>query len=211
MIGRELLLALRDVGFVVDWAKTGSEGEEALRNNAYAAVLLDLNLPERSGLEVLRACRSGGNKTPILIISAADAIDMRLAGLDAGADDYLVKPFDIRELISRLRALVRRSAGQASSKLTNGSLSVDLATNEVCYGSKSEILPQREFALLQILIERPGTVFSKTLLEERIYGWGQEVESNAIEVLIHYVRKRFGKQLIVNVRGVGWKVEKFPT
>lgn len=211
MIGRELLLALRDVGFVVDWAKTGSEGEEALRNNAYAAVLLDLNLPERSGLEVLRACRSGGNKTPILIISAADAIDMRLAGLDAGADDYLVKPFDIRELISRLRALVRRSAGQASSKLTNGSLSVDLATNGVCYGSKSEILPQREFALLQILIERPGTVFSKTLLEERIYGWGQEVESNAIEVLIHYVRKRFGKQLIVNVRGVGWKVEKFPT
>ncbi len=211
MIGRALLLALRDVGFVVDWVMTGSEGEEALRNNVYAAVLLDLNLPERSGLEVLRACRSNGNKTPILIISAADAVNIRLAGLDAGADDYLVKPFDTRELISRLRALVRRSAGQASSKLTNGSLSLDLATNEVCYRSHSEILPQREFSLLQILIEKPGTVFSKTNLEERIYGWGQEVESNAVEVLIHYVRKRFGKQLIVNVRGVGWKVEKSST
>jgi DNA-binding response OmpR family regulator len=208
MIGEGLLHALGDAGFVVDWARNGADGEEALRNGSYSAVLLDLKLPEKSGLEVLRGARRNSNKTPILIISATASVDMRLMGLDEGADDYLVKPFDTRELISRLRALARRSAGQASSKLTNGELIVDLATNEVSYKSQTDVLPAREFALLRTLLEKPGTVHSRSQLEESIYGWGQEVESNAVEVLIYYIRKRFGKDIIVNMRGVGWKVAK---
>ncbi len=208
MIGEGLLQALGDAGFVVDWARNGVDGEEALRTVSYSAVLLDLKLPEKSGLEILREVRRDGNRTPILIISATEAIDMRLVGLDEGADDFLVKPFDTRELISRVRALARRAAGQASSKLTNGEMVLDLATNEASYKSQTEVLPPREFALLRTLLEKPGTVFSRFQLEENIYGWGQEVESNAVEVLIYYVRKRFGKDVIVNVRGVGWKVLK---
>ena len=208
MIAEGLLQALGDVGFVVDWTRNGVDGHEALRNGSYSAVLLDLKLPEKSGLEVLRGARLEGNKTPILIISAAESVDMRLIGLDEGADDYLVKPFDTRELISRLRALARRSAGQASSRLTNGELVLDLATNEVFYKRQTEVLPPREFALLRTLVEKPGTVFSRTQLEESIYGWGQEVESNAVEVLIYYLRRRFGKDIIINVRGAGWKVTK---
>jgi DNA-binding response OmpR family regulator len=208
MIGEGLLHALGDAGFIVDWARNGADGEEALRNGTYSAVLLDLKLPEKSGLDVLRGARRDGNKTPILIISATQTVDMRLIGLDEGADDYLVKPFDTRELISRLRALARRAVGQASSKLANGQMVLDLATNEVCYKNHTEVLPPREFALLRTLIEKPGLVFSRAQLEERIYGWGQEVESNAVEVLIYYLRKRFDKNMIVNVRGVGWKVEK---
>ena len=208
MIGDGLLQALGDAGFVVDWAHNGVDGEEALSNGSYSVVLLDLKLPEKSGLEVLRGARRDGNKTPILIITAMEAIDMRLIGLDEGADDFLVKPFDTRELISRLRALARRAAGQASSKLTNGEMVLDLATNEASYKNQTEVLPPREFALLRTLLEKPGTVFSRSQLEESIYGWGQEVESNAVEVLIYYVRKRFGKDIIINVRGAGWKVIK---
>ena len=208
MIGHGLLQALGDAGFVVDWAHNGADGEEALRTGSYSAVLLDLKLPVKSGLEILREARRDGNKTPILIISATESVDMRLIGLDEGADDYLVKPFDTRELTSRLRALARRSAGQASSKLTNGELIVDLATNEVSYKSQTDVLPAREFALLRTLLEKPGTIHSRSKLEESIYGWGQEVESNAVEVLIYYIRKRFGKDIIVNMRGVGWKVAK---
>ena len=208
MIGEGLLQALGDAGFIVDWARNGIDGEEALRNGSYSAVLLDLKLPEKSGLEILREVRRDGNKTPILIISATEAIDMRLIGLDEGADDFLVKPFDTRELISRVRALARRAAGQASSKLANGEMSLDLATNEVVYKNQIEVLSPREFALLRTLIEKPGVVLSRSKLEESIYGWGQEVESNAVEVLIYYVRKRFGKDIIINVRGVGWKVLK---
>ncbi len=208
MIGEGLLQALGDVGFVVDWARNGVDGHEALRNGSYSAVLLDLKLPEKSGLEVLREARRYGNKTPILIISATETVDMRLIGLDEGADDYLVKPFDTRELISRLRALARRAAGQASSRLTNGELVLDLATTEVSFRGQTELLPPREFALLRTLVEKPGTVFSRAQLEESIYGWGQEVESNAVEVLIYYLRRRFGKDVIINVRGAGWKVTK---
>ena len=208
MIGEGLLQALGDANFVVDWAHNGTDGEEALRNHRYSAVLLDLKLPEKSGLEVLHEARSGGNKTPILIISANETVDMRLLGLDGGADDYLVKPFDTRELISRVRALARRSVGQTSSTLSSGEIALNLATNEVLYKGKSEILPPREFALLRTLVEKPAVVFSKSQLEESIYGWGQEVESNAVEVLIHYVRRRFDKDIILNVRGVGWKVSK---
>ena len=208
MIGEGLLQALSDANFVVDWARNGTDGEEALRNHIYSAVLLDLKLPEKSGLEVLRVARHGGNKTPILVISANETVDMRLIGLDAGADDYLVKPFDTRELISRIRALARRAAGQASPKLTNGVIALDLATNEAFYKGRIEVLPPREFALLRTLVAKPATFFSRAQLEESIYGWGQEVESNAVEVLIYYIRRRFGKDIILNVRGVGWKVKR---
>jgi two-component system OmpR family response regulator len=208
MIGEGLLQALGDANFVVDWARNGIDGEDALRNHSYSAVLLDLKLPEKSGLDVLRGVRNEGNITPILIISASETVDMRLIGLDEGADDYLVKPFDTRELISRVRALARRSIGQASSKLTNGQMVLNLATNEVFYKGRTEALPPREFALLRTLVEKPAAVFSRSKLEECIYGWGQEVESNAVEVLIYYLRKRFGKDIILNVRGVGWKVTK---
>ncbi|MEO6609017.1 MAG: response regulator transcription factor [Aestuariivirga sp.] len=208
MIGEGLLQTLTDANFVVDWVSNGMDGEEAIRSHSYSTVLLDLKLPEKPGLEVLRAVRNLGNKTPILIISAAETVDMRLIGLDAGADDYLVKPFDARELISRIRALARRSVGQASSKLTNGAMALDVATNEVIYKGRIEVLPPREFALLRTLVAKPATVFSRAQLEESIYGWGQEVESNAVEVLIYYIRRRFGKDIILNVRGVGWKVAK---
>ena len=208
MIGEGLVQALGDANFVVDWARNGMDGEEALHNHPYAAVLLDLKLPEKSGLNVLRGARSGGNKTPILIISANQTVDMRLIGLDEGADDYLVKPFDTRELISRVRALARRSVGQASSKLANGEMVLDLANSEVFYKGKTQLIPPREFALLRTLVEKPGAVFSRSQLEESIYGWGQEVESNAVEVLIHYTRRRFDKDIILNIRGVGWKVAK---
>ena len=208
MIGEGLLQALSDANFVVDWVRNGIDGEEAIRSHGYSVVLLDLKLPEKSGLDVLRAARNVGNKTPILIISATETVDMRLTGLDEGADDYLVKPFDTRELISRVRALARRTAGQASSKLTNGAMALDLATNEAFYGGRVEVLPPREFALLRTLVEKPGKVFSRSELESSIYGWGQEVESNAVEVLIHYLRRRFGKGTILNVRGAGWKVAK---
>ena len=208
MIGEGLLQALGDANFVVDWARNGTDGEEALRNHKYSAVLLDLKLPEKSGLQVLYETRSGGNKTPILIISANETVDMRLLGLDEGADDYLVKPFDTRELISRVRALARRSVGQTSSTLSSGEITLNLATNEILYKSKSEVLPPREFSLIRTLVEKPGVVFSRSQLEESIYGWGQEVESNAVEVLIHYIRRRFDKDIILNIRGVGWKVAK---
>ena len=211
MIGEGLLQALGDAGFVVDWARNGLDGEEALLGGSYSAVLLDLKLPEKSGLEVLRDSRRSGNKTPILIISATETVDMRLIGIDEGADDYLVKPFDTRELISRLRALARRAVGQASSKVANGELALDLATHEVFYQNVTAVLPPREFSLLRTLVEKPGTVFSRAQLEEHIYGWGQEVKSNAVEVLIYYLRRRFGKDIIVNVRGVGWKVIKANT
>ena len=208
MIGRGLVQALSDVGIAIDWAKTGADGEAALSDNAYSVALLDLMLPEQSGMELLKNLRQRRSQVPVIIISARDGIEDRLAGLDQGADDYLVKPFDTRELISRIQALIRRRAGQSSSQLKCGEIELDLDTHEVAFRSKSQSLPPKEFALLHVLIENPGMIWSKHQLEERIYGWNQEVESNAVEVLIHYIRKRFGKEIIKNMRGAGWKVER---
>ena len=208
MIGRGLVQALGDAGIAVDWAKTGGEGEVALADNAYSVALLDLMLPEQSGMELLKNLRQRRAQVPVIIISARDGIEDRLAGLDHGADDYLVKPFDIRELISRIHALMRRRAGQPSSQLKCGDIELDLDTHEASFRGKSHNLPRKEFALLHALVENPGMIWSKHKLEERIYGWNQEVESNAVEVLIHYIRKRFGKEIIKNMRGAGWKVEK---
>ena len=208
MIGQGLVQALNDVGIVVDWVKNGTDGEAALADHTYSIALLDLMLPEQSGMEVLHKLRHSRAQIPVIIISAKDRIEDRLAGLDQGADDFLVKPFDTRELISRIHVLLRRRAGQPSSQLKCGELELDLDTHEVKYKGLTHSLPPKEFALLHTLIESPGMIWSKQRLEERIYGWNQEVESNAVEVLIHYIRKRFGKDIIKNMRGAGWKVDR---
>ena len=208
MIGKSLKQALQNESMVVDWTRSGLEGEEALSINDYSAVLLDLNLPDKSGVDVLRATRQAGNKAPNLVITARDDIDDRIAGLDLGADDYMVKPFDMRELVARMRAVLRRRSGLARSMLQTAALTLDLATHELTYRDQSRVLSAREFALMRALLERPGIILSRAQLEERLYGWGEEVESNALDVLIHSLRKRFDKDIIHNVRGAGWMVAR---
>lgn len=206
MIGKSLKQALQNESMVVDWTRSGVEGEEALTTNDYSAVLLDLNLPDKNGIDVLRATRQAGNKAPILVITARDDIDDRISGLDLGADDYMVKPFDMRELVARMRAVLRRRSGIARSMLQTATMTLDLATHELTYHDQSRVLSAREFALMRALLERPGIILSRAQLEERLYGWGEEVESNALDVLIHSLRKRFDKDFIHNVRGAGWMV-----
>ena len=208
MIGRSLKQALQHQGMSIDWTRSGIEGEEAMTVGDYTTVLLDLSLPDKAGLDVLRTIRQNGNKSPLLIITARDDIDDRIEGLDLGADDYLVKPFDVRELVARIRAVLRRRSGVATSILQTVNLTLDLATHELTYGEARRILSVREFALMRALMERPGTIMSRAQLEEQLYGWDEEVESNALDVLIHSLRKRFDKDLIRNVRGAGWMVAK---
>ena len=206
MIGKSLRQALQNESMVVDWTRSGVEGEEALGANEYGVVLLDLNLPDKNGIDVLRSTRQSGNKAPLLVITARDDVDDRIAGLDLGADDYMVKPFDMRELVARIRAVQRRRSGSARSTLQTAQITLDLATHEMTYDEQSRILSAREFALMRALMERPGTILSRAQLEERLYGWGEEVESNALDVLIHSLRKRFDKDIIRNLRGAGWMV-----
>lgn len=209
MIGKALMQALNDEGMVVDWARDGSDGEAALKRHGYALVLLDNGLPGKSGFELLRDLRKAGDTTPVLIITARDGLDSRVDGLDLGADDYIIKPFEMRELLARMRAVLRRRhGGQAISTLINGELELDLETHRVTFRGESHILTARVFSLLLILMERPGAIVSRSQLEERLYGWGEEVESNAVDVLIHYIRKKFGKDIIRNSRGAGWTIAK---
>ena len=208
MIGAGLTRALDNQGMTVDWAKDAEAGELALVSGSYALILLDLGLPKKPGTALLRDLRGRGDKTPLLILTAREATDDRVAGLDLGADDYLVKPFEINELLARMRAILRRNSGHATSIIGNGRLTLDLASHEAACEGKTELLPAREFSLLQYLLERPGTILSRAQLEERVYGWGEEVASNAVEVLIHSVRKKLGKDAIRNVRGAGWLVDR---
>lgn len=208
MIGQALCSALADSGQSVDWVRDGVAGTEAMAIGPYDLVLLDLGLPRREGTEVLRKARASGDKTPVLVITARDELDDRVASLDLGADDYLAKPFELRELLARIRAVVRRHAGQAISIIGNGEIELDLASHALSYHGQTHILPAREFALMEALLRRPGHILSRAQIEERIYGWGDEVESNAIDVLIYYVRKKFDKDVIYNVRGAGWMVAK---
>jgi len=208
MIGAGLVRALGDQGMTVDWARGGEEGQLAIAAGNYALILLDLGLPHTSGTVLLRDLRRKGDKTPLLVITARESTEDRIAGLDLGADDYLVKPFEVDELLARMRAVLRRHSGHAISVIGNGRLKLDLASHEATCDDRIELLPAREFTLLHALLERPGTILSRAQLEERVYGWGQEVESNAIEVLIHSVRKRLGKEVIRNVRGAGWLVDR---
>jgi two-component system OmpR family response regulator len=208
MIGDSLTAALRREGMSVDWVRTGADGEDALANGGHGLVLLDIGLPGRSGIELLRCARGAGNTTPILIITARDGIDDRIAGLDVGADDYIVKPFETRELLARMRAVLRRHAGAARSLLIVGEITLDLESHEITYRGTTVALPAREFALMHALVERPGAILSRARIEERIYGWGEEVESNAVDVLIHAIRRKFDKDIIRNVRGAGWMVAR---
>lgn len=208
MIGPNLKKGLADAGIVVDWVEDGSTGLAALDTSAYAIILLDLGLPDGCGLSVLDRLRKRNDDTPIVILTARDDLETRIDGLDRGADDFLVKPFDIDELKARIRAAVRRSAGRSASMMECGEVALDMASREVSYRGQRHSLSAREFALIQVLAERPGAILSRSQIEDRIYGWGEEVESNAVDVLIHYVRRKFDKDIVRNVRGVGWVIPK---
>jgi len=207
MIGEAVRTGLRQDGFTVDWVRDAEAGDAAVRAEAYAVLLLDLGLPRKSGLDWLRALRQGRNRIPVLILTARDSVADRVAGLDAGADDYLVKPFDLEELSARVRALLRRQAGRAEPELRYGNLVLDPATREATFNGEPISLSAREFALLAALLERPGGILSRAQLEQRLYGWGEEVESNAVEVHIHHLRKKLGTDFIRNVRGLGYTLE----
>ena len=208
MIGEGLIAALGAEGMSVDWVRDGAAAEAALHDAGFAIVLLDLALPGAEGLDLLKSARRRGVDTPILIITARGAVDDRVSGLDLGADDYLLKPFEVRELTARMRALIRRRAGRATSTLAAGGVELDAETHELRHGDAKAVLSAREYALVHALMERPGRILSRQQLEERIYGWGEEVESNAVDVLIHSVRRKFGKTIILNVRGAGWMLPK---
>jgi len=213
MIGSVVQSALRDASYAADWVCDGEAALSTLRTLHYEMVLLDLNLPRTDGMSVLRAIREARNDVPVLVLSAREATEDRVAGLDSGADDYLVKPFAMSELLARMRALVRRRDGSGSGagavRLGNGVLELDPVTHEARNGEAEPVrLTAREFSLLQALLVRPGAILSRAELEHRVYGWNEEVESNAVEFLIHALRRKLGSEAIKNVRGVGWMVAK---
>jgi len=205
-IGQSLLRALKDADFSVDWVRDGLAGRHALTDTGYTVVLLDLGLPGMGGIELLKSLRTAGIAVPVLILTARDDLDSRVEGLDVGADDYLLKPFAVPELLARIRAVIRRKAGYASSRLGDDALNLDLDKRMLTCNGVSTVLSAREFTLMLAFLERPGTILSREQLEDRLYGWGKEVESNALDVLIHSVRKKFGASVIRNVRGLGWTV-----
>jgi DNA-binding response OmpR family regulator len=206
MVGESLREALRQQGLAVDWVRDGRAAEAALAGERFDTVLLDLGLPQRSGLDVLKALRARGDATPVIVLTARDALSDKVSGLDAGADDYLIKPFELDELLARLRAVGRRHAGRASPALEVADLRLDPATREVSRAGRAVLLSAREFALLQALMERPGAILSRAQLEDRLYGWGEELESNAISVYVHQLRKKLGDELLHTVRGLGYYV-----
>ena len=204
MIGESVRKGLRQDGFVVDWVEDGEGAELALASHAYDLMVLDQGLPRKGGLEVLKSLRQKGGDLPVLIATARDEVPARIKGLDAGADDYLVKPFDLDELAARIRAILRRRAGRAEPLLRHRGLVFNPATREVTLGGAAVTLTARELALLHAFMDRPGAVLSRAQLEEKLYGWGGEVESNTVEVYIHALRKKLGTDFIQNVRGVGY-------
>lgn len=214
MIGAAVQRGLRQEGYALDWVRDGAAGLLALSTPAadgtspYDLLLLDLGLPGKDGLTVLGELRAAGNPLPVLVLTARDAVSERIRGLDAGADDYLVKPFDLDELAARVRALLRRRAGRPEPVVRQAGIVVDPASHAVSVDGEAVKLSAREFALLQALLEQPGKPLSRAQLEERLYGWGEEVESNAVEVHIHGLRRKLGAERIRNLRGVGWFVPR---
>ena len=208
MIGESVLDLLRAEHYAVDWVKDGEMADTALRTQAYDLVLLDLGLPRRDGMAVLRSLRSRKERLPVLIATARDSIEQRIEGLDAGADDYVLKPYDLDELLARIRALLRRAAGRAEPLYEHRGVSINPATREAMVGGDAVVLSAREWAVLEPLLARPGVVLSRTQIEEKLYGWKEEISSNAVEVYIHGLRKKLGSDLIQNVRGVGYMVPK---
>ncbi|OZI30285.1 DNA-binding response regulator [Bordetella genomosp. 10] len=208
MIGESVRDGLRAEAYAVDWEKHARGADLALRTTPYDAVLLDLGLPDGNGLALLRDLRARNNRVPVLIATARDAVADRIAGLDAGADDYVVKPYDLDELLARLRALLRRSAGRAEPVFEHEGVTIDPRTHTATVNGEPVMLTAREWAVLQPLIARPGMIYSRAQLEEKLYSWQDEISSNAVEVYIHGLRKKLGQRFIQNVRGVGYVIPK---
>ncbi len=206
MIGTGLQKGLKQSGYAVDWAKDGLSGEDAFTAQSYDLVILDLGLPQKSGMDVLRDIRKKNDNTPVLILTARDSVGDRVAGLDAGADDYILKPFALEELEARVRSIARRKTGQANPVLKHGDIGLNPATHEVWIGDVKIRLSGKEFSLLHYLMKNSTGVFSKSQLEESLYGWNEEIASNAIEVHIHQIRKKMGQNIIKNIRNVGYKI-----
>jgi two-component system, OmpR family, response regulator len=208
MIGEAVLDALRAEHYAVDWVRDGAMADSALRTETYDLVLLDLGLPKRDGLDVLRGLRSRGAHMPVLVATARDAVGDRVAGLDAGADDYVVKPYDTDELLARIRALIRRSAGRGEPVFSHKGVTLNPATREAAIHGEAVTLSAREWAVLEPMLARPGVVFSRSQLEEKLYGWKDDISSNAVEVYVHGLRKKLGSELIQTVRGLGYLVPR---
>ncbi len=206
MIGEAIRAGLRRDGFTVDWVHEGQTAEQVLKTDTFDLLLLDLGLPGKAGLAVLSDLRSRGDTVPVIILTARDAVSDRVQGLDAGADDYLVKPFDLNELAARIRALLRRKSGQPTPAMEHLGVVLNPAAHTVARDGQDIPLSPKEFALLQLLMERPGTIHSRARIEQRLYGWGEEVESNAVEVHVHGLRRKLGTDFILTVRGVGYRV-----
>jgi DNA-binding response OmpR family regulator len=208
MIAQGLQTALRQAGFALDWMRDGKSASAALQTSSFDIVLLDLGLPQRDGIEVLREARKRGDATPVIILTARDETQHRIAGLDAGADDYIVKPFDVDEVTARMRSVLRRSAGRGDSSIQHGALKLDPVTRAVERNGLPVVLSAHEFAVLEALLQRPGAVLSRSQLEDRLYGWDEQIGSNAVEVYIHGLRRKLGSEAIRTLRGVGYYIPK---
>lgn len=206
MIGESIRTALRQDGGAVDWVRDGRSADSTLASEQFDLVLLDLGLPQRDGIEILRAMRSRHDQTPVIVLTARDALADRVTGLDAGADDYLVKPFELEELAARIRAVTRRKSGRAEPAMQVGRVRLDPSLRQVTVGGEPVMLSAREYAVLEALMMRPGAILSRAQLEDRLYGWGDAIESNAVSVYIHQLRRKLGNDFIRNVRGVGYYV-----
>lgn len=207
LLGDGIRTGLGQDDYTVDWFRNGSSAEAALKSEHYDLMVLDLGLPDISGLEVLKHLRANGSDLPVLILTARDAVSDRVAGLDSGADDYMIKPFDLDELSARLRALLRRHRGRARSEIRHGELVLDPAAHSVTLAGQAVDISPREYAVLHMLLENEGKVMSRSRLEDGLYSWDGEVESNAIEVYIHHLRKKLGSSLIRTIRGVGYIID----
>jgi len=208
LLGDGIQAGLTQANYAVDWVTDGEAGEHALKVETYNALILDLTLPKKDGLKILKDLRARGDTLPVLILTARDTINDKVIGLDCGADDYLVKPFDLDELSARLRALLRRQSGRATPGIEYGNLHLDPAAHTLTQEGQSVILSSREFTILQTLLENAGNILSRSRLEESLYAWNEEIESNAVEVHIHHLRKKLGKELIRTVRGIGYMIPK---
>jgi DNA-binding response OmpR family regulator len=208
MIAQGLQTALRQAAFAVDWMRDGKSAGTALQTSSFDLVLLDLGLPHRDGIDVLRDLRKRGNATPVIILTARDEIQHRIAGLDAGADDYIVKPFDLDEVTARMRSVLRRAAGRGDPGIQHGDLRLDPVTRRVEREGVPVPLSGHEYAVLEALLQRPGAVLSRTQLEDRLYGWDEQIGSNAVEVYVHGLRRKLGSDVIRTLRGVGYFVPK---
>jgi two-component system OmpR family response regulator len=206
MVGAAISEALADAGYAVTWLTDGPHAGSALQRHSFEFLLLDLGLPGRDGLQVLSEIRLASDPIPVILITARDGVEHRVKGLDMGADDYLVKPFEVNELLARIRAVTRRRAGTAAPLISNGAVSLNPSTKEASSIKGMVQLSKREYALLYALLLRPGAILSRAELEDRIYGWGEEVESNVVDFIIHGIRKKLGSDVIHNVRGLGWSV-----